>query len=57
MYAEDYGDLALARSEYAELGSNAESCLTCPHQACANACPHGLAIPELTRRAHRAIQA
>jgi predicted aldo/keto reductase-like oxidoreductase len=55
MYAEDYRDLALARSEYAELGGGAAACLTCPHQACAQACPHGLAIPELTRRAHHAI--
>ncbi|HEY8156611.1 MAG TPA: aldo/keto reductase [Myxococcota bacterium] len=55
MYAEDYGDLRLARSEYAALGAGAAACLTCPHQACANACPHGLAIPELTQRAHRAI--
>lgn len=55
MYAEDYGDLALARSEYAALGAGAAACLTCPHQACTNACPHGLAIPELTRRAHHAI--
>jgi hypothetical protein len=55
MYAEDYGDLALARSEYAALGAGAAACLSCPHQACTNACPHGLAIPELTRRAHHAI--
>jgi predicted aldo/keto reductase-like oxidoreductase len=55
MYAEDYGDIALARSEYAALGAGAAACLTCPHQACASACPHGLAIPELTRRAHHAI--
>ncbi len=55
MYAEDYGDLSLARSEYAALGAGASACLACPHQACANACPHGLAIPELTRRAHRTI--
>jgi predicted aldo/keto reductase-like oxidoreductase len=55
MYAEDYGDLSLARSEYAALGAGAAACLSCPHQACANACPHGLAIPELTRRAHHAV--
>jgi predicted aldo/keto reductase-like oxidoreductase len=55
MYAEDYEDLALARSEYAALGDGAAACLGCPHQACAKACPHGLAIPDLTRRAHRAI--
>jgi predicted aldo/keto reductase-like oxidoreductase len=55
MYAEDYGDLSLARSEYAQLAGGAAACLTCAHQACAQACPHGLAIPELTRRAHSAI--
>ncbi len=55
MYAQDYGDVSLARSEYAALGAGAAACLTCPHQACASACPHGLAIPELTRRAHHAI--
>ena len=55
MYAEDYGDFALAHTEYAALGAGATACLTCPHRACAHACPHGLAIPDLTRRAHRAI--
>ena len=55
MYAEDYGDLPLARAEYAALGAAASACLTCAHQACTGACPHGLAIPELTTRAHRAI--
>jgi len=55
MYAEDYGDLAFARSEYAALGAGASACLGCAHRACAGACPHGLDIPELTSRAHRAI--
>jgi len=54
MYAEDYGDLALARSEYAALGAGASACLTCAHRACTGACPHGLDIPELATRAHRA---
>jgi predicted aldo/keto reductase-like oxidoreductase len=56
MYAEDYGDLPLARSEYAALGAGAAACLTCAHRACTAACPHGLDIPTLTTRAHRTIQ-
>ena len=55
MYAEDYGDLRLARSEYAALGAGAGACASCAHRACTGACPHGLDIPELTTRAHRTI--
>jgi predicted aldo/keto reductase-like oxidoreductase len=55
MYAEDYGDLALARRELAALATDASACLSCAHQACAGSCPHGLDIPALTRRAQRAI--
>ncbi len=55
MYAEDYGNLTFARSEYAALGAGASACLECAHRACTGACPHGLDIPELTTRAHRAI--
>jgi predicted aldo/keto reductase-like oxidoreductase len=52
MYAEDYGDEELARGDYAALGSAASACVGCAHQSCASACPHGLAIPELTSRTH-----
>jgi predicted aldo/keto reductase-like oxidoreductase len=52
MYAEDYEDLDLARGDYAKLGAAASPCASCTHQACATACPHGLAIPELTSRTH-----
>ncbi len=55
MYAEDYGDLALARSELSALHRDASACLSCAHQACTGACPHGLDIPALTMRAQRAI--
>jgi predicted aldo/keto reductase-like oxidoreductase len=55
MYAEDYGQLAQARGTYAALGSAASACLSCAHRACTGACPHGLDIPQLTARAHRAI--
>jgi predicted aldo/keto reductase-like oxidoreductase len=49
MYAEDYGDARLARDEYVQIGEPAVACLSCETQACARACPYGLAIPELTR--------
>jgi predicted aldo/keto reductase-like oxidoreductase len=56
MYAEDYGDVAFARSEYATLGAGAAACVSCAHRACTGACPHGLELPALTLRAHRAIR-
>jgi predicted aldo/keto reductase-like oxidoreductase len=52
MYAEDYSDLAFARSQYAALGAGASVPQLCA-AACAGACPHGLDIPELTRRPPR----
>jgi hypothetical protein len=52
MYGRDYGDAALARREYALLGSGAAACASCAHQACAAACPFGVSIPELTRPLH-----
>jgi hypothetical protein len=55
MYAEDYGDLKLARSEYAQLGAGASACLTCAHQVCAGACTHGLAINTLLSPMHRML--
>lgn len=53
MYAEDYEDLALARSDYATLGAAAAACTDCDHQSCATACPNGIDIPALTARTHR----
>jgi uncharacterized protein len=51
MYDVDYGDPALAVEDYAKLGVGASACLTCAHQACLGACPHGIPIPEFTRDA------
>jgi predicted aldo/keto reductase-like oxidoreductase len=51
MYDVDYGDRALARSEYAELGAAAAACASCSHQACLNACPAGVPIAQFTRDA------
>jgi uncharacterized protein len=55
MYAQDYGDLKMARSEYARLGAGASACLTCAHQVCAGACTHGLAINTLLAPMHRML--
>lgn len=51
MYADDYGDPALAREDYARIAGSASPCATCP-APCANACPHGVAIPDLLRDLH-----
>src|SRR5438093_4184152 len=53
MYVQDYGDMRLARSEYALLGAGASACLTCTAQPCAGACTHGLPITTLIAPMHR----
>jgi Fe-S-cluster-containing hydrogenase component 2 len=50
MYAEDYQAPALAQEALAEAGA-ASACLRCDGSPCATACPHGVAISRLTRRA------
>jgi len=55
MYDVDYGDVRLARDEYAELAPAASACLTCSHRACLHACPAGIPIAELTRDAARRL--
>jgi predicted aldo/keto reductase-like oxidoreductase len=55
MYDVDYGDRLLAKADYAKLEGNAEACLTCTHQACLGACPHGIPIPDFTRDAARRL--
>jgi hypothetical protein len=52
MYATDYGDAALARTDYAGLGDGASACTECSHKSCHGACPHGLDIAALTADAH-----
>ena len=53
MYAEDYGDLELARNEYAQIDADASPCATCADRRCLEACPFGLPIGDLSARAHR----
>lgn len=55
MYAEDYGDLELARGDYGRLPVDASACLSCSGTPCAGACPHGLPIAELARRTARRL--
>jgi uncharacterized protein len=55
MYAVDYRDLRMARAEYAMLEHNAAACLSCSARPCAEACPHGLKIAELTAPTHRLL--
>jgi predicted aldo/keto reductase-like oxidoreductase len=55
MYFEDYGAERMAMERYADLSQNAAACQSCTHQACLTACPHGLPIPTLTRRAHELL--
>ena len=57
MYARDYGDMRLARDEYAMLATNAAACLTCDAKPCAGACPHGIATDALLAPAHRMLTA
>jgi uncharacterized protein len=55
MYAIDYGDLPMARAEYAMIKPNAAACLSCSAKPCAAACPYGLKIAELTTPTHRLL--
>jgi predicted aldo/keto reductase-like oxidoreductase len=55
MYARDYGDLGFAREQYDLLASNASACLSCADRSCANACPYGLQIDQLTTDASRLL--
>ena len=51
MYAIDYQDMELARTDYAALGRGAAACVACAHEACLGACPNGIRIPAATRDA------
>src|SRR5579863_4346690 len=57
MYAHDYGDLRMARAEYAMLAGGAAACLSCDAKPCAGACPHGIATDVLLGPAHQLLSA
>ncbi len=52
MYAVDYHDTRMARSEYAMITRNATACLSCSGRPCVGACPYGVRIAELTAATH-----
>lgn len=54
MYFEDYGDQKRAMRQYAKLEARADLCTGCS-APCAGSCPHGVAIPERLREAHRLL--
>lgn len=54
MYFEDYGDQKEAMRLYSALATDASACESCP-APCADACSHGVAIPERLREAHRLL--
>jgi uncharacterized protein len=51
MYAVDYRDETLARSEYALLDRDATACLSCANQQCLGACPVNVPIAQFTHEA------
>jgi predicted aldo/keto reductase-like oxidoreductase len=55
MYDVDYGDLPLARAEYASVERNASACASCTDMPCLGACPIGIPIPAFTREALRRL--
>jgi len=55
MYAVDYGNLPLARGEYARLGAGASPCLSCLGRPCQDACPHGVPIDRFVVPTHRLL--
>jgi predicted aldo/keto reductase-like oxidoreductase len=55
MYEVDYGDTALAREAWAELGAGAAACAGCAAQPCLGACPNGIPIAALTADAQRRL--
>jgi predicted aldo/keto reductase-like oxidoreductase len=55
MYAVDYGDPVLARSEYAMLAGGAAPCLSCTAKPCQGACSYGLPIERVLAPTHRLL--
>jgi predicted aldo/keto reductase-like oxidoreductase len=55
MYFRDYGMEKKAMESYVSLGKNAQACLHCEQELCAEECPHGLPIRKLLREAHKAL--
>lgn len=55
MYAVDYGDVQMAREEYAMLDTNASACMSCSGEPCRNACTYDLNIASLCDSTHELL--
>lgn len=55
MYFENYGMEKRAIEAYARLGGNAGCCTACDNDACEKACPYGLPVASMLRRAHEEL--
>ena len=51
MYAADYRNHDLGRTDYMSIGADASACMSCIDQPCKNACPIGIPISAWTRDA------
>ena len=52
MYFENYGMEKRAIEAYAGLDGNAGCCDSCEDDACEKACPYGLPVASMLKRAH-----
>lgn len=52
MYFADYGDEKRAMESYARMEPKADRCSDCSDTPCRAACPYGLSVAELLRKAH-----
>jgi hypothetical protein len=52
MYFTDYGEQKRAISEYGRLANKADKCLACKTPSCEAACPFGLPVSTMMKKAH-----
>ena len=52
MYALDYGDVSIAKQEYARLEHDASPCLSCDGSPCQEACTYGISVADICGPTH-----
>lgn len=55
MYAMDYGDVSIARQEYARLEVDGSACLSCDGSPCRDACTHKIPLADLCAPTHQML--
>lgn len=55
MYALDYGDVSVAKQEYARLEVNGSACLSCDGSPCRDACTHDIPLADLCAPTHQML--